>query len=253
MLVNKKIYICTIVVSLVLMLPACFFNCGIVSLLSGVGCSGFAAAIMAIFLDSASYKREQKRQQNAKTLFFKNINNQITMLIERVLWFNDRIEEPGFNWEYDVSTYSTLQYMIAASREYESAGTISFDNAVEKLNIIGTNYDLDHQANMSPDELKRVQKMFSILAYSCSYLLSEVNSIKENRLALDVEGYMTLEQTETLAFETSFIVSIMAKPQKNYGAAITSLITIAKLIRAVGNYNDSIRLGLHGSFSMNEI
>ena len=253
MLTNKKIYIWTIVISIVLMIPSCFFDCGVVTLLSGIGCSGFAAAIMAIFLDISSFRREQERQQKAKSLFFNNINNQITMLIERVLWFNERIDDQGFDWTLDIPVYSTLQYMIFASQNYKSEGTITFDSAVEKLNEIGDNFDLEHQAHMPANKLGKVQKMFGILAYSCTYLLAEANSIKDNRLELDTEGYMTLEESEKLAFDVSFIVAIMGKPQKNYKAAISSLITIAKLVRSIGNYNDSIRLGLHGSFAMNEI
>ena len=55
---NKKIYIWTIVISLLLLIPACIWNCNIMTILSGIGCSGIAAAIMAIFLDMASLKRE---------------------------------------------------------------------------------------------------------------------------------------------------------------------------------------------------
>jgi hypothetical protein len=54
---SKKIYIWTIVISLLLLIPACIWDYNILTILSGIGCSGIAAAIMAIFLDLATLKK----------------------------------------------------------------------------------------------------------------------------------------------------------------------------------------------------
>ena len=69
---NKKIYIGSIVVSILLLIPACIWRSTILTVLSGIGCSGIAAAIMAIFLDSAALKKENPKQElyileNSKT------------------------------------------------------------------------------------------------------------------------------------------------------------------------------------------
>ena len=56
-------YVITIIVAIILMIPYGLDNsCGWVNLLSGIGCSGVAAALMSIFLDRINEKREQERK-----------------------------------------------------------------------------------------------------------------------------------------------------------------------------------------------
>ena len=64
---NTKFYIITLIISLLLMMPSCFISdCGWVNLLSSIGCSGFAAAVMAIFLE----KNMEKRKERFKETYF---------------------------------------------------------------------------------------------------------------------------------------------------------------------------------------
>ena len=97
---KKKIYIWTIVISLLLLIPACIWNCNIMTILSGIGCSGIAAAIMAIFLDMASLKRENERKAKTRAIYFRELKEQLKMMIERILWFDERLNE-NFDWDKD--------------------------------------------------------------------------------------------------------------------------------------------------------
>ena len=45
----------------------------------------------------------------------------------------------------------------------------------------------------------------------------------------------------------------MLKPKKNYGVAISSLVSAYKTICNAGNYADEINIGLHGTINMSEI
>lgn len=45
----------------------------------------------------------------------------------------------------------------------------------------------------------------------------------------------------------------MCKPNKNYGVAISSLVSAYKTISKTGNYTDEINVGLHGTIKMSEI
>ena len=53
-----KIYIITIIVSVLLLIPALICENPVLNTFSSIGCSGIAAAIMAIFLEKANTKRE---------------------------------------------------------------------------------------------------------------------------------------------------------------------------------------------------
>lgn len=249
---NKKIYLWTIVISLLLLIPACFWSCNILTILSGIGCSGIAAAIMAIFLDMASLKRENEHKAKTRSIYFRELKEELKMMLERILWFDERLND-NFDWDKDPAIYSSFQYMLYAGQHYPTEEKISFEEAELRLNNLKDKYSLDEQSKMQADYLQTVQKMFLIIAASGLTLLSEANSIKECRIELDAEDYMSLKEIESMCFHISLGVSLMCKPNKNYGAAILSLLSAYKTICKAGNYADKLSIGLHGTIKMTEI
>ena len=69
---STKIYIWTIIISLLILIPDFVWDCNISTILSSIGCSGIAAAIMAFFLESASIKKEKKRKIKALHVFLRD-------------------------------------------------------------------------------------------------------------------------------------------------------------------------------------
>lgn len=249
---NNKIYFGTIVVSILLLIPACIWQSTILTVLSGIGCSGITAAIMAIFLESTALKKENERKSKARSIYFRELKDQLKMIIERILWLDERLHD-DFDWSKDPTVYSSFQYMIYASQQYPHEEKISFGEAEVRLNTLKEKYSLDQQSKMSLDQLQKVQKMFLILYASGLTLLSEANSIKERRLELDAEEYLSLSEIDSMCFQISLGVSLMCKPNKNYGVAISLLVSAYKTICKAGNYTDEINIGLHGTINMNEI
>lgn len=249
---NKKIYIGSIVVSILLLIPACIWRSTILTVLSGIGYSGIAAAIMAIFLDSAALKKENERKSKARAIYFRELKDQLQMMIERILWLDERLND-DFDWSKDPIVYSSFQYMIYASQQYPHEEKISFEEAETRLNTLKEKYSLEQQSKIPSDQLQKVQKMFLILSASGLTLLSEANSIKERRIELDAEEYLSLSEIDSMCFQISLGVSLMCKPNKNYGAAVSSLVSAYKTICKAGNYTDEINIGLHGTIKMSEI
>lgn len=249
---SKKIYIWTIVISVLLLIPACIWDCSILTILSGIGCSGVAAAIMAIFLDIESLKKENERKARMRAIYFRELKQQLKMMLERILWFDERLNE-NFDWDQDPSLYMTLQYMLYVNQQYSKEEEISFEEAEKRLNALKDKYSLDQQASMKSDYLLKVQKMFFILGTSGIELLSEVNSLKERRIELDTEDYISLDEINNMCFHIPLSISLMLKPNKNYGTAILLLVLAYKTICTVGNYTDKISIGLHGTIKLTEI
>lgn len=250
---DLKINAVTIIVSLLLLLPSLFCKASpFLNILSGMGCSGIAAAVMAIFLDMANTRRESQRQQRTKTLYFKHIYDQLIMMMGRILWFSERLSDESFNWELDDNVYSTMKYMVAVSDKYPNE-LISYKDALERLNAIGEKYNLDNIKNLSEDEKHKVDRMFQIIAAGSTYLLTEANNIKANKLILEAEDYFSVEDNDQLMFNISLAIGLMGKPDKNNKAIIDSLISATNRIREVGCYADKVDVRLHGSISVNEL
>ena len=143
---NLKIYIITILGSMLLFVPSLVCECShsnlqpLYNVFSGIGCSGIAAAIMAIFLDYSNNRREQEKLKKAKSLYFKQIYDQLIMVVERILWFNERLQDADFNWgtyngQGPTDFFCSAHYnnFIVLSGNYSCLlAPIDFDLAFEK-------------------------------------------------------------------------------------------------------------------------
>ena len=250
---NKKLYIITSIISVLLMIPSCFCPGNIATIFSNIGCSGITASIMAIYIERNAEKREQKRIEKARHIYFKALNEQLNMLFERILWFDERMDDPDFNWKLNPKEYSTVNYMVWADTTYKKDKEMTISEATLLLREIGEKYNLENQKNMPQEKLLCVHKMFMILAYSCGYLLNEAKVIKENKLLLETEGYISLDDVKSLLFDISLGVGLMNNAGKNYSVAIDLLISASEIVRRVGNYEGGIRTGLHGSVQISNL
>lgn len=208
---------------------------------------------MAIFLEHANNRREQEKLKKAKSLYFKQIYDQLIMLIERILWFNERLKDADFKWNLQDNVYSTLKYMVGMGSHYPET-TLTYDDAVNKLKNIGVKYNLENIKTIAESEKHKVNRLFQIVAASSSYLLNEMKVIDDNKLILDGEHYMGVDEIERVVFHISLIKTIMGKTDKNYQVGIDLLIKVTEKIREIGQYpKNDIRIRLHGSFPMSEL
>lgn len=249
---NRWIYFITLFVSLILVILPLFCEAGICSILSSIGCSALAAAVMALFLERANAVREEKKKQLSRNIYLRQFNSQITMLIERVIWFDERMDDQAFNWNNEEGTYSTLQFMVWADSRYEER-SISFEEAVAILEELERKYSKERMANCSPQEKERIQKLFSIVAVSSKAFVSTAIGIKDDKLILAVSDYLSIGDNESIQFDVQYIIGTMLKKLDAYNNALSSLIRLAKKIREIGQYSNEIRIGLHGSISIFDI
>lgn len=250
---DLKIYILTIIISLVLIAPSLFCTSSVTVVLSGIGCSGIAAAIMAIFIEISNSKREHEKADKAKALYFRQLYNQLIITVERILWFNERLVDDSFNWNLKDNVYFSMDYM-AAMRTHYLTSSLSYDEAIERLRGIGERYSLENIKMLDTDEVHKVNRLFQIVAAGASYLLIEANAINNNKLILEIEDYLSIEENKKIMLDISLAFGLMPKTDKNYKVVIDSLIGATDNLREIGKYQkNEIHIGLHGSVSVSEL
>ncbi len=249
---DLKIYTITIVISLALIITIFFDESTLTTVFSGIGCSGIAASVMAIFLDKSSGRREEIQKQRIKRLYFNELNSQLSMMIGRALWFAEKIDNANFDWTLDNSVYLSLAYMCAVSNQYSSE-KLPFSIAIERLKSIGAKYSYNNMSNLIESERQKVYKLFSILSESSNELLRETLKIKQERLLLETENYLSLSDNEKLMFDIALAVEIMSKKDKNYEVALLNLIDAAGIIRMAGGFTNEIFVHLQRSVRAGEI
>ena len=246
---EKNIYFIGLAISVLLIILSIYCCPFCAAILSGVGCSGVAATVMAYFLERASAKRKADRLKNARYVYFQSLNNQISMLIGRTLWFYYRLVDETFNWSLQDDKYFTVSYQLEARRRYQDIHS-SFDVAINLLCSIKGEFNSDATVARSECWQNNVQRMFSILHYSCYFLLCEANVIMHDRFQLEIQEYLDIKDTEQLMQNISYTVNLMAQDNANYEAIFDSLILAATKVRSIGNYNNEITVGLHSSMTI---
>lgn len=249
---NVRIYVITIIISVVLIVPIFFSESTLANVFSSAGCSGITAALLAFFIERESNKREMRRMEKTKQLYFSNLNEQLSMLMGRILWFEERLVDLDFNWNLDESEYMTMNYMVAMGTKYPER-IVSYNEAVCSLKVVGERCNLDNLASLPENENKKIKRMFSIISVSTIYLLNELKRVKEDALVLENENYLSLDDNEHLIFELAIAIEIMEKPDKNFDVAIKNIIAAADKIREIGGYSNDIQVGLHGSIQFGEL
>ena len=197
---NRWIYYATLIISLLFVILPLFCEkekSSILSVFSGIGCSAMAAAVMALFLERADTVRAKKKKQLARHIFFRQFNDQISMLIERVIWFDERINDQSFNWNRRVEEYSSFGYMVKADHQYKERD-ISFEEAVEMLKQLSKKYGKEEMLSCSDQEKMIIQRMFSIIAVSSQAFFTVAKGIKKDRLILAVEDYLSIEDNDRI-------------------------------------------------------
>ena len=143
--------------------------------------------------------------------------------------------------------------MVEASRLYKEY-SLAYDDAVDKLRSIGEKYNLDNIKRFSEEGVNKVNRLFQIVAAGSMYLLNEAKAVKDNKLLLNAENYLSMEENKDIMFEISLSVGLMAKKNKNYQVAINSLVKVVEKLREIGSYGKGdIRVGLHGSVPISEL
>lgn len=95
---NKCLYIISVLFSLVLVILGAILEGKIAAVFSNVGCSGIAASVMALFLERISEKNRKLHLVNARSLYLRRLNDQLNMMLERILWFDARLNDLRFDW-----------------------------------------------------------------------------------------------------------------------------------------------------------
>lgn len=248
---KNPIYVIAILISIALTIPFMIWGTNVLSVLSGIGCSGIAAAIMAIFIDAKIDKDRKSKVDKAKHTYFKKLYDELVYILQRVLWFDERSADSNFNWDLPPESYSQIGYMIFASKYPRK--TMSFGDAMVCLEQCSKKYTLEEVRACSDQEKERIYKMFRIIAASAYYLKDSLKTVKQNEIMLNIEDYLSLEKINDLDFKINLALSLMEKPDKNYSLAINFLSEAAKSLREECGFQKDFQIAILGSYPMSDI
>ena len=117
----------------------------------------------------------------------------------------------------------------------------SFNNAVD--------YEmLEKIEEMEEEELNKITKMFNILCFQCGQVVLRLNQMENNKILLDIEDYIKIEEFDQIFHDMNLCRIIMSKKKKNYGIAINLLMSSTNKIRNISNYDNNIKISVNEGF-----
>lgn len=246
---NIKLYIATIIISILLMLPSCLLSPENpwLNLLSGIGCSGVAAAIMSIFIDLA----ERNRLAKFRKQYFGPLFNELGMFIGRLLWIDEHISDTSINWYLSPDSYYKVEFIPVASKLADKTTKLTFGEAKKKVIKISEKYSTKNGSHLSKKDMDRIHQMFLILSSGCLNMVNEVVKIYSNEVELVSRGYISLEDIKRI--RTDISLGVTRLQNTNYSEGINKIFSVYDLIRKIGDFSDFIDIRWSFSVTANEI
>lgn len=245
---NKKIYFSFAILSIIFILISHIYNHEILKILENISYSILAATLMAYFIDYNNLKIKQNDINEFRTTYLEEINIHLSLMIGHLLWLEEHIKDESINWELEPQSYLKIDFAVFVSTHYEKQ-VIPFNQAIKKLEKISNKYSYDKIKGMSEKEKNKILKIFKISSLECERVLVELDTLYKDKIILDVKNYIPLKDTEKLIGDISICKKIMEKEKDtNYKVAINLLISSAKTIKKIGDYNNPITINFDEGF-----
>lgn len=238
---NRWIYVGTVLTSIGLILFS-FIPYGWKvweNILVSIGCSGIAAAIMAIFLELNDEKKVKNRREQLRQTFLAGLDDELRHLFERVLWFDNILDKIDLSKE--IEYYLSINFISEA----HSAGyyrQTSLDECESEIKQICKKYELEALRGRDSETRSKIQKMFFIIGSASMSIITELDIIKRNQMFLITNDIFSIEELNEIYVCTENHVELLRTPDTNYGGALEFLLSAYKKTHEMGHFNQNIMI-----------
>lgn len=251
---RNYIYLITLLLSLLLIVSAAFIDRSTVpGSMSGIGCSGIAAAIMAFFIDKIDAKNKAIKLERARQQFLAPLNRELVFLIQRILWFDMQIDNDTFDWNNPPNSYLTPQFSILNSHRYSEEERFSFTDVKKKLQECQEKYTFEALADYSPEKKKRIAKMFRILAISATPIHTYLVSLDQQMFYFDKEEILSIDTSETIIRCASIGLAQMGNLAINHSVLLQQLLIATETLHNSCDFDDCFVISPSCTIGCNEL
>lgn len=252
---NGRVYIITIIISLVLIFLAFIYPaCSRLVVSAGIGCSGLAAAIMAVFIDYINEKKRKEKIKAGRSKYLSEIYSDLRRLVGQFLWMSEHLEDDWFAWDSlsGKQFFTPVQHCIVPEekRDLIADKSITIEEAKEELKAFSNGkFEWGNIDSLDSNIKNRLLKMYSALYEGNQDLIQETIQLDKNKLYLDSEEYLMLEETSYLHRGLSEVISSI-NPNSKYPMELCPSVLaelLDKLVK-ITEKEEKIIVGRHTTF-----
>ena len=208
---------------------------------------------MAFWMNKQQEKDDTQRTLEFRKVYFRNLYDRVEEMLIRMLWFDARWEDKGFDWSLPEPEYGSLHYMVSAGRTYEHK-SLTFPEVEALVNSCHEKYGLGYVESLDLNNLARLKKMHSIILYNSLGVIDERNKLDKDKIILPQITGVTIDTLDEIIRQIDLAFNIFeCKGKKNYGIAYNSIFEAYRKIRDVCAFNDNLQLTLTGPVKPEEL
>lgn len=237
--ITNQVYVASIVISLLLIILSNIrnINTDAKTVLISIGCSGMAAAIMAIFIDMAQKKQEESRNMQLKKYNLSGLYYELKSFFERLIWFDEILSthEIDNDIEYYLSSdflTEALSWNVYSQEDYKEICS-SIKELIDK-------YNKDSWKESENITHKKVEKMFYIISNASIKIQEEMTILNKNRNFLVANSIVTIEEINELNVCVGKFIELLGVKGTNYSTSLHFLFSAFDKIKDIGNYDDEL-------------
>ena len=238
---NSRIYIGTIIVSIGLIVFS-FIPYGWKiweNILASIGCSGIAAAVMAIFLEMHDERKEEKRRKELRQTFLAELDSELRHLFERVLWFEGVLDK--IDLSKDIEHYTSINFIKEAHsfKYYRQTKLVDCESEIAR---ICEKYQEKSIHEMDKESISKNEKMFLIIGIASRSVVSALENIRKNQMFLIVNNIFTIDELNDIYVYVGRNIELLQTPRTNYGVPLEFLLNAYKRTHEMGNFDEDIMI-----------
>lgn len=220
---NTKYFIAIIISVVLIIIGMKLRNCICSELLWGIGCSGFTAALLALFIETGDEIKKSEHRDKVRNLCLAAIYHETRTLAERIIWFDKAFGDIDFTNEDDY--YFTWGAFVESAKNtyYKYYEIVDIEAVGSRLDQLEEKYSLENLSNMSCTKKADIEKMFRVIGKASESFTAAINTLLQNKIQYVADGIFEEDEIEQITGGMKNIVEILKTPSGNYGCAISFL------------------------------
>lgn len=221
------------------------------TILQGLGCSGIAASLMAIFIDNLQRQKQDKKISEYRQALLSDLNQELKQCLERIIWFDDAISK--LDMEKDIEYYLSLDFDKEAYflNLYQ---VMDWDTAEKRVNEILRKYDEKKQDTPVDEELAlKISKMFKIIGIASRRIQSQLDKLYDERIFIISSGIMDEGEILDIYYSLNNMVSFLELSKTIYATPIIFILGAYKKVRKLCNYENEFYVCWHPQKDITEM
>lgn len=253
---NKAIYyveIALILVGIVLLYYAKNNGCKCKDILCGLGAGIITSTLVSLFISIANNIISKRNLIESKTAYLYDVYDKLSDLIGCIIWFDKHWFDNQMKRDLSIQDYSSLKFQIFASQAFENDQDMTIEAALQYLEDIKGNYNIDKMKDLNNEVRESIQKMFNIIAFRAEKYLSYFKKLENESAFLQQSHILKIDDVSSLASNYNLAILTFVDQNKNIEAGINLIIDCMELIKSNGLFNTTISITANNYINISEL